>query len=183
MTWILPSEVARVGTHPLFGLDSVPDRNVRGTRSSSARPRRTRPPPAPSRSSPDDSGLRWCGSTRRPTAARWRAPRRPCSCWRGRYRPPGWRARSMEPCRSGVCGRRSTSPRRTTDELYEDILRLNPFAAEPARVSRRRSSWRPASDARLSQQYLSGWSDGFQTLSKQTRHDVLPRRIYEYQLP
>jgi prephenate dehydrogenase len=32
MAEILPPEVARVGTHPLFGPDSVPDRNIRGQR-------------------------------------------------------------------------------------------------------------------------------------------------------
>jgi prephenate dehydrogenase len=32
MAELLPPGVARVGTHPLFGPDSVPDRNIRGQR-------------------------------------------------------------------------------------------------------------------------------------------------------
>lgn len=134
MAEILPPDVARVGTHPLFGPDSVPDRNVRGQRivicEAEGQAAAARSVEVVARRLGLEA-VRLDARTHDQEMARSQA----LVFLLGR-------ALSAAGLEGSVYG--TVSERRVwsalnltaadTDELYEDILRLNPFAAEPVRA-------------------------------------------------
>jgi prephenate dehydrogenase len=132
MAELLPPDVARVGTHPLFGPDSVPDRNIRGQRivvcEAEGHAAAARSIEVIARRLGLEA-LRLDADTHDREMARSQALvfllARALS------------AAGLEGSEFGtVSERRVWSALRLTtadtDELYEDILRLNPFTQEPA---------------------------------------------------
>lgn len=134
MAQLLPPGVARVGTHPLFGPDSVPDRSIRGQRivvcEAEGHAAAARSVEVVARRLGLEA-LRLDPETHDREMARSQA----LVFLLGRALSKA----GLEGSEFGTVSERRVwsalhLTAADTDELYEDILRLNPFASEPARA-------------------------------------------------